>query len=115
MDQQRHRALRRANEIRRLRKEFKAGLRAMGPPKALATCVHEVYRPRGELHTMAAEDFLVAIPRVGKVRARALLHEAKASSPRRPVGDLPPQVRSALMRSLDDLAVRRYGKEAVHD
>jgi hypothetical protein len=108
------RALERANEIRSTRKQFKAGLLKMGPQRAIATCVHEIREPSTTLWSMAAEDFLTAIPRVGTVRARALLHDAQVSSPRRPLSDLSLSTRSELMRSLDDLAVRRYGKEAVH-
>lgn len=111
--QQQLRALDRANEIRKARKQFKERLARMSPPRALAIAVHEVYRPREELRSMEAEEFLLSLPRIGTVRARQLLRQARVDS-QAALGDLAPEVRAAVMRSLDDLAKRRYGEEAVH-
>lgn len=107
------RNLARANEIRTARRRHKEGLRRLPAPLALAVATEELRTaPAGLLHSMPTREFLETIPRVGRVRSGALLHEAQIAN--RPIGDLTPDARDRLTRSLHELAERRYGKEAVH-
>lgn len=115
MDELRDQQLRnltRANEIRKARKRLKRRLARMEPARAMAKAVHEVYKPHEALHSMAAEDFLVMLPQIGRVRARQLLRQAQVGT-QDAIGDLAPETRTAVMRSLDNLARQRYGEEAV--
>lgn len=88
--EQRMAALRRANHVRSKRAarklELKAGSRS--PARTLV-------RPPAELESMKVFDLLVAIPKVGRVKANKLLGQVKAS-PSKSVGGLSERQRREL-------------------
>lgn len=107
MQDQRRVALDRANEIRSARARFKKQMRDTVPVSAIAKAAEEVVHPEPAMLTMKLEPFLSAIPRVGKVTSRRLLHESQVN--KGTLGRLSERQRGELVRALDQMAQRRYG------
>lgn len=92
--QQRREALARANRVRayraRLKVEMKRGERSLRPL---------LLSPPAELVSMRVFDLLVAVPKVGRVKAGRVLRQAGVS-PSRTVGGLSARQRSELLLRL---------------
>lgn len=90
-------ALERANDVRSRRRELKAGVRAEAS-RALVV----LREPGPEAETMKVWDLLLALPKVGRVKANKMLSVAKVS-PSKTVGGLTDRQRRELLE-----VVRRY-------
>lgn len=105
MDQRRT-ALERANEIRSARARLKEQFKQMAPVEAFGAAIEETTNPHPDLHTMRVEEFLKAIPRVGKFHAGKLVNAAAAKGK---LGSLTARQRAELSRQLALMRKRRYG------
>lgn len=85
-------ALKRANDVRTKRAQVKREMKRgrLSPLEAMG---------RPELDTMRSVDFLMAIPKVGRVKANRTLAQLRIS-PSRSVGGLSSRQRMALMERL---------------
>ena len=92
---QREQALARANEIRRERAQIKRDLKAVSRSDARDLLVD----PPEVLEGMPLEEFLRALPRIGKVKARALAARVHVS-PALPLRRLSPVTRRRLAELL---------------
>lgn len=93
--EQRTTALRRANEIRMWRAEQKRRLKR-GETSALALLAAEDER----LETMTVIDLMIAVPKIGRVKAAKILRQEDIS-PTRTLGALTARQFGALMRVLE--------------
>jgi hypothetical protein len=91
---QRRQALQQANRIRTYRKERKQDLKAgRADPVAL------LLDPPGEMATMKVFDLLIAMPRIGRVKANRALVRCRVS-PSKTLGGMTGRQRDELARAL---------------
>jgi hypothetical protein len=92
--QQRMEALKRANAIRSRRAELKRDLKA-----AKADPVALVVDPIQEIETMKVFDLIMAMPKVGRVKANKVLQQCRIS-PSKTIGGLSPRQRHEIVSQL---------------
>lgn len=95
---QRMDALRRANDIRSRRAEVKRDVKRDRDPRPL---VDQLRAPHEDFETMKVFDALLAMPKIGRVKANKFLQVARVS-PSKTIGGLSYRQRSELMALLGE-------------